>query len=55
MDALNILQCTRQPTTTKNCLAQNVGSAEFKKPWFLEMPLVTKQDTPSLVTFFIFT
>lgn len=42
MDALKPLQCTRQATTAKNDPDQNVGSAEFVKPWFIEMPLVTR-------------
>lgn len=32
MDALNILQCTEEPATTKNYLAKSVGSAEFENP-----------------------
>ena len=30
---LNILQCTRQSSTTKNYLAQNVNGVETEKPW----------------------
>lgn len=29
---LNIIQCTRQPYTTKSCLAPNVSSVKDKKP-----------------------
>lgn len=31
-DAANILQCTKQPPTTKNYLAQNINSAAIVKP-----------------------
>lgn len=33
---LNILQCTRQPVTTKNDLTSNGTGAEVEKPWSIQ-------------------
>lgn len=30
---INILQCTGQPSTTRNVPAQNVNSVKLEKPW----------------------
>lgn len=36
---LNIPQCTKQPPTAKNDLAQNINSAEGEKPWVTGRPV----------------